>query len=112
MARKRGESSPEAKSAAEPERRHGATVHDVARHAGVSSMTVSRVVNGVKGVRESLREKVEASIRELNYIPNLAARAARSGDCSMAIAFSEGSQSIHSMPMEPEPAPISHSSSP
>jgi len=88
MARKRGDISPEAKSAAESERRHGATVHDVARYAGVSSMTVSRVVNGVKGVRESLRQKVDAAIRDLNYVPNLAARAARSGTVKIGVLFS------------------------
>jgi len=69
-------------------RRHGATVHDVARKAGVSSMTVSRVVNGAKGVRANLRQKVEAAIRDLNYVPNLAARAARAGTVKLGVLFS------------------------
>jgi LacI family transcriptional regulator len=63
------------------------TVHDVARHAGVSSMTVSRVVNGTK-VRETLREKVVTAIEDLNYVPNLAARAARSGAFRIGVLFS------------------------
>ncbi len=50
------------------------TISDVARHAGVSPMTVSRVVNDEPNVRGSTRESVAASIRELNYAPNLAAR--------------------------------------
>lgn len=52
----------------------GATIHDVARHAGVSSMTVSRVINKEKGVRPHTRSIVDAAIRELNYAPNPAAR--------------------------------------
>ena len=68
-------------------RKAAVTVHDVARHAGVSSMTVSRVVNGTK-VREALREKVAAALKDLNYTPNLAARAARSGAFRIGVLFS------------------------
>ncbi len=50
------------------------TIHEVARHAGVSPMTVSRVVNGGINVREETRVRVSESIKELNYSPNLAAR--------------------------------------
>ena len=56
------------------------TIHEVARHAGVSPMTVSRVVNGENNVRDSTREKVEASIRALRYSPNLAARSLASAE--------------------------------
>lgn len=55
-------------------RRPVVTIHDVARHAGVSSMTVSRVMNGKRYVSEAMRRKVEAAIAELNYSPNLTAR--------------------------------------
>lgn len=48
---------------------------DVARRAGVSIMTVSRVVNGSSKVRGETREKVLQAIRELSYYPNAAARA-------------------------------------
>ncbi|WP_298195537.1 LacI family DNA-binding transcriptional regulator [Novosphingobium sp.] len=60
-----------------PRRRHSGrpTVDDVARLAGCSPMTVSRVVNGAAGVREGTREAVEAAIRKLGYAPNRAARA-------------------------------------
>ncbi len=47
-----------------------ATIHDVARHAGVAPITVSRVVNGNGYVSEEKRQRVEAAIVELNYIPN------------------------------------------
>ena len=46
------------------------TVKDVARRAGVSPMTVSRVLNGGDRVRADTRERVEAVIAELGYIPN------------------------------------------
>lgn len=51
-----------------------ATIRDVARHAGVSPMTVSRVINGGHLVSEETRQTVEASIRELGYVPNVLAR--------------------------------------
>ena len=51
-----------------------ATIDDVAKLAGVSIKTVSRVVNREPNVRESTREKVERAIAALNYRPNLSAR--------------------------------------
>ncbi|MFI5980316.1 LacI family DNA-binding transcriptional regulator [Streptomyces sp. NPDC051555] len=48
---------------------------DVARVAGVSHQTVSRVLNGAPHVRPDTRERVLAAIRELDYRPNSAARA-------------------------------------
>ena len=56
------------------------TIHDVARYAGVSPMTVSRVINGEKNVRDSTREAVNAAIRDLNYQPNPAARSLAGAD--------------------------------
>ncbi|WNH47056.1 LacI family DNA-binding transcriptional regulator [Stenotrophomonas aracearum] len=51
------------------------TIDEVAAHAGVSAMTVSRVINGHTGVREGNRERVLRSVQELDYRPNLAASA-------------------------------------
>lgn len=51
-----------------------ATIDDVAKLAGVSIKTVSRVVNQEPNVRDATRKKVEAAIAELNYRPNLSAR--------------------------------------
>ena len=48
---------------------------DVARLAGVSHQTVSRVVNGRENLRPETRERVEQAIRQLGYRPNSAARA-------------------------------------
>ena len=52
----------------------GPTIHDVAREASVSAMTVSRVVNGERNVREATRAKVMETIAALGYSPNAAAR--------------------------------------
>ncbi|MFJ9041683.1 LacI family DNA-binding transcriptional regulator [Streptomyces sp. NPDC102406] len=53
---------------------------DVARVAGVSSQTVSRVSNGFPGVNEETRQRVLAAMKELGYRPNSAARALKRGD--------------------------------
>lgn len=50
------------------------TINDVARLAGVSSQTVSRVVNNHPYVSEDTRRRVQHAIHELDYHPNRAAR--------------------------------------
>lgn len=47
---------------------------DVARLAGVSTSTVSHVINNNRFVSEQVREKVDQAIRELNYAPSALAR--------------------------------------
>jgi LacI family transcriptional regulator len=49
-------------------------MHEVAKHAGVSPMTVSRALSGDAHVEENTRRRVEASVKELGYLPNVAAR--------------------------------------
>ncbi|WP_129792622.1 LacI family DNA-binding transcriptional regulator [Sphingosinicella sp. CPCC 101087] len=51
------------------------TINDVARLAGVSKKTVSRVINRSPLLNEETRERVEAVIRRLGYVPNPQARA-------------------------------------
>lgn len=51
-----------------------ATINDVAREAGVSIKTVSRVFNGEPHVRPTTHDKVVAAAESLNYRPNLSAR--------------------------------------
>ena len=51
-----------------------ATMKDVAALANVGVGTVSRVLNSSGSVKESTRRKVEAAMKELNYIPNAYAR--------------------------------------
>ena len=55
------------------------TIEDVARSAGVSAMTVSRVVNGGKNVRDSTRIRVMEAVEQLKYSPNTAARSLAAG---------------------------------
>lgn len=63
-----------------------ATINDVAKHAGVSIKTVSRVMNNEASVRQATREKVQEAVAELNYQPNLAARNL-AGTKSFSIAY-------------------------
>jgi LacI family transcriptional regulator len=53
-------------------------IHEVAKRAGVSAITVSRVVNNKGNVSEETRRRVEAAIQELNYIPNALGSSLRS----------------------------------
>jgi DNA-binding LacI/PurR family transcriptional regulator len=55
------------------------TIEDVARVAGVSRATASRVINDVPGASGPLRARVYAAVTELGYQPNEAARALASG---------------------------------
>lgn len=68
------------------------TIHDVARTAGVSPMTVSRVMNGNSNVRDATRELVMRAVRELKYVPNPAARSlAAAQDTKIALIYTNPS---------------------
>jgi LacI family transcriptional regulator len=58
------------------------TIEDVARAAGVSAMTVSRVINNEKNVREETRRTVLETIERMNYSPNTAARNLAAGEAT------------------------------
>lgn len=60
-------------------RRTGPSIEGVARLAGVSAQTVSRVSTGAANVRPATREAVLAAMGQLGYSPNRAARALRNG---------------------------------
>ncbi len=66
---------PEAKSPTAKPRVGSATINDIARLAGVSKKTVSRVLNRSPLVRPETREKVSALMREYDYVPDPQARA-------------------------------------
>ena len=51
------------------------TIADVAQLAGVGTMTVSRALRTPEQVSDKLREKIEAAVNELGYMPNLTASA-------------------------------------
>ena len=53
---------------------HGVTMDEVAKAAGVSQATVSRVVNGNPRVNSATKHLVERTIERLGFVPNIAAR--------------------------------------
>ena len=53
------------------------TIRDVAERAGVSTMTVSRVINNSGYISQDARERVEAAVAEIGYVPNTLARSLR-----------------------------------
>jgi LacI family transcriptional regulator len=64
------------------------TIHDVARVAGVSIKTVSRVLNGEPKASQATRERVMAAVASLDYSPNLSARSlSASRNFMMAFLF-------------------------
>jgi DNA-binding LacI/PurR family transcriptional regulator len=64
---------------------------DVARLAGVSHQTVSRVLNGHPNVREQTRLRVRAAIAQLGYRPNKAARALVTGKSQLIGVIAQNS---------------------
>ena len=64
------------------DRSRSVSIRDVARAAGVSYQTVSRVINESPSVRGSTREAVLDAIARLGFRPNRAARALAGGRCS------------------------------
>ena len=58
------------------------TIMDVARAAGVSTATVSRVVNGASTVDRELVRKVQAAVRATGYVPSALGRSLRRGGTS------------------------------
>jgi len=81
-------------------RRHRrATVHDVARAAGVSLATVDRVLNGRPGVRPETAAKVEAAIRALDFRRDLSASLlARARDLRLVFLIPDGrNEFMHSL---------------
>lgn len=69
-------------------RNSGPTISDVAKRAGVSQMTVSRVINGTGNVRPATQQMVDEAIAALRYAPNPAARSlAGAGQCRIGIIY-------------------------
>lgn len=67
-----------------------ATIHDVAKRAGVAPITVSRVINDSGYVSDQVREKVNAAIEELGYVPNILARSLKSKRTNtLALVFTD-----------------------
>ena len=58
------------------------TITDVARTAGVSTATVSRVINGAPTVDKELSRRVQAAVRSTGYVPSALGRSLRRGGTS------------------------------
>jgi DNA-binding LacI/PurR family transcriptional regulator len=82
--------------------RNGATLEAVAREAGVSRATVSRVVNGSPKVSPDVRRSVERAISRLGYVPNPAARSlvTRRSD-SVGVVITEPTRRLFEEPFFP-----------
>jgi LacI family transcriptional regulator len=64
------------------------TLEDVAKKAGVSTATVSKVLSNTPYFTEATKQKVVRAVEELGYVPNLAARALAAGrTCIIAVIF-------------------------
>ena len=72
---------------------HLPTITDVARRAGVSTASVSRVLNSSDRVSEGLRAAVQNAILDVGYVPNAAARSLRIASAAIPLAASQGAAS-------------------
>ena len=70
------------------------TIDDVARKVGVSRQTVSRVINNGPNVKPQVRDRIEAAIAELGYVPNLSARRMGGGRSYMILAINDRARTI------------------
>ncbi|WP_432970226.1 LacI family DNA-binding transcriptional regulator [Dactylosporangium sp. CA-233914] len=66
-----------------------ATIVDVARHAGVSTASASKVLRGVQGVSPEMRERVEAAMAALSYRPHRLARGMRGSTFTVGVMLSD-----------------------
>ncbi len=74
------------------------TMTDVAKVAGVSHQTVSRVLNEHPSVRPTTRARVIEAIAQVGYRPNLAARALVTGGRLTTLTYQPASRAARSMP--------------
>ncbi|WP_319531851.1 LacI family DNA-binding transcriptional regulator [uncultured Cohaesibacter sp.] len=81
-----------------------ATIYDVAKRAGVSPKTVSRVLNGDAPVKKQTKDAVENAMLELGYVPSNAARMMRSNKSGL-VGLITGAISHGIEPTEPEGLP-------
>ncbi len=74
--------------------RQSVTIKHVAADAGVSLQTVSRVINDGANVRPSMREKVQASIDKLGYVPSIAAQRLGGSKSYLILALNDRERTI------------------
>ncbi len=79
------------------------SIRDVAREAGVAISTVSKVLNHYPNVREETKEKVNAAIAELGFVPNTIAAALSSkktGRIALVLDVNRHAQMVDEIPMQ------------
>ena len=79
------------------------SIKDVAKHAGVAISTVSKVLNHYPNVSEETKDKVNAAIRELNFVPNTIAAALsskQSGRVALIMNLNTQTQAIDEIGMQ------------
>lgn len=75
-------------------RRQSVTIKHVAADAGVSLQTVSRVINSEPNVRPAMKERVQASIDKLGYVPSNAARRMSGSRSYLIVALNDRVRTI------------------
>lgn len=75
-------------------RRQAVTIKHVATDAGVSLQTVSRVINNEPNVRLAMKEKVQASIDRLGYVPSIAAQRMSGSRSYLILAINDRARTI------------------
>jgi LacI family transcriptional regulator len=75
-------------------RRQAVTIKHVAADAGVSLQTVSRVINNEPNVRPEMKERVQASIDRLGYVPSIAAQRMSGSRSYLILALNDRDRTI------------------
>ena len=75
-------------------RRQSVTIKHVAADAGVSLQTVSRVINNEPNVRPEMKERVQASIDKLGYVPSIAAQRMSGSRSYLILALNDRERTI------------------
>lgn len=75
-------------------RRQAVTIKHVATDAGVSLQTVSRVINNEPNVRPAMKERVQASIDRLGYVPSIAAQRMSGSRSYLILAINDRDRTI------------------
>lgn len=75
-------------------RRQAVTIKHVAADVGVSLQTVSRVINNEPNVRPEMKERVQASIAKLGYVPSIAAQRMSGSRSYLILAINDRDRTI------------------
>ena len=79
-----------------PRQRQAVTIKHVAADAGVSLQTVSRVINKEPNVRPLMKERVQASIDKLGYVPSIAAQRMSGSKSYLILALNDRERTVAS----------------